>query len=496
MPVILCRYDGVKADWFWVRERIRSVCGEVTMKITQEGEAILVFQEEKDKDKLLSLPPLSTWEGTYSFRRWGPRDGALDLNHLKGDVNVKFIGIPYHLRVRSVVEALASKCGTNFSIEDNSIDICKATCSIIVKECDWQSIPRVITIEERGYIAQILVEISQINPSVSDSLFGILPETFCADEGGDGANLVARAPMDVGHVAPPLTTSVHSFPPGFEPHNSNQGEDKQSDIIARPFGRSTNPFAEGQPMEVLSVKANQNRFEPLVFLDISEECNPMASSCNGNVFSMEEGPHDLSSQAKDYNEGRAESEPILPFIKSTGGRPRKYGNKHIKPIVQAPFPVTHNRRWIAGTQVTNVGERSPIILQRKSPVSHIQTASSPAISSNSVAPNTAVSIQERGESSQRSKPPIPSRDEIAASLISFPFKNSQASVSRKEGDRASSSVELSHVNESPPSPEGSNGSSRLVIAQTETIEARVSKTQSIENIPVEDMARQLLECNT
>ncbi|KAF5202027.1 Cytochrome p450 [Thalictrum thalictroides] len=184
-PVILCRYDGVKADWFWVREKIKNVCGEVTMKITQEGEAIIVFKEEKDKDKLLSLPPLSTWEGTYSFRKWGPRDGAMDLNHLNGDANVKVIGIPYHLRVRSVVEALAN------------------------------------------------------------SLIGILPENFCSDEGRDVTSLIARPPMDAGYMAPPLTTSAHSFPPGFEPHISNQGEDKQPDITAKPYGRNTNPFAEG-----------------------------------------------------------------------------------------------------------------------------------------------------------------------------------------------------------------------------------------------------------
>ncbi|KAF5187760.1 hypothetical protein FRX31_022650 [Thalictrum thalictroides] len=49
LPVILCHYDG---DKHWVRDKIRYACGEVTMKITQESEAILVFQDEKAKDKL------------------------------------------------------------------------------------------------------------------------------------------------------------------------------------------------------------------------------------------------------------------------------------------------------------------------------------------------------------------------------------------------------------------------------------------------------------
>ncbi|KAF5187761.1 hypothetical protein FRX31_022651 [Thalictrum thalictroides] len=56
----------------------------------------------------------------------------------KRNVGVKFIGLPYHLRVKSVVEeALARKCGEKFTIDDSSIDICKATCSILVHDCDW-----------------------------------------------------------------------------------------------------------------------------------------------------------------------------------------------------------------------------------------------------------------------------------------------------------------------------------------------------------------------
>ncbi|KAF5202029.1 hypothetical protein FRX31_008386 [Thalictrum thalictroides] len=143
----------------------------------------------------------------------------------------------------------------------------------------------------------------------------------------------------------------------------------------------------------------------------------MASSRDGNVLSIGEGSHDLSSQYIEYNEGRAESEPILPFIKPTGDRPRKYENRHMKPTVQALFPVTHNRRWIAGTHVAIVDERRPIILQRKSPVGHIQTVPSPAASSNLVVPNTAESIQEKGDTSQISQPTTPSRDEIAAILL-------------------------------------------------------------------------------
>ncbi|KAF5194143.1 hypothetical protein FRX31_016269 [Thalictrum thalictroides] len=51
-------------------------------------------------------------------------------------------------------------------------------------------------------------------------------------------------------------------------------------------------------------------------------------------------------------------------------------------------------------------------------------------------------------------------------------KQPQKVDQRREGDRASSFVEISHVNESPPNPEGSYGSSKMVNIQPETSVAR------------------------
>ncbi|KAF5177635.1 hypothetical protein FRX31_032780 [Thalictrum thalictroides] len=135
--VVLCNYSGVKPDWFWVRDKVKSVCGQLVMKITQEGEAFLCFEDDCAREKVLSLPPLHSWEGTYSFRSWGPMDGILP-NHLwKSDVSVTFYGIPLHFRSRQVVEALSKKCGSVFTIDESSINICRGSASVIMKDCLW-----------------------------------------------------------------------------------------------------------------------------------------------------------------------------------------------------------------------------------------------------------------------------------------------------------------------------------------------------------------------
>ncbi|KAF5177815.1 hypothetical protein FRX31_032598, partial [Thalictrum thalictroides] len=205
-------------------------------------------------------------------------DGALKQENLRGDVNVSLVGIPYHLRVRSVIEVLACKCGGKRLIDDESIDLCKASCSFIIKDVDWRNIPRSLTIEERGYKAVILVEATRKDSSVMEKMTGILPESNPFRENDGGSERNELAPPSTSHVEANLSSCAESLPPGFEFQNLNAPVEGQSDNISCHGVSNINPFLqEGEPMALLE---SQNMFEPLVSLGNNND--------NDQLYEMED----------------------------------------------------------------------------------------------------------------------------------------------------------------------------------------------------------------
>ncbi|KAF5178939.1 hypothetical protein FRX31_031474 [Thalictrum thalictroides] len=280
-PMIICEYEGSKPDWLSLREKVWSVFGAVTVRITQDGVTLLFFDNEDSKERLLSLPPLRTWEGCYSFRTWGSKEGVLKENQLSGAFQITFCGIPFHQRTRHVVESLAKQCGSSFIINEDSIDLCKSSFSIILKGTNWEHIPRVITVEERGYRASILVEVVRLHSKVGDEVLGFLPERSVVEEGGSMSLFDTLAPSTTfDQVRTAVTPFSQSVPPGFTNPFSGAAAGKSPSLqpislSAKQPPSCSNPFAKEQIDERMGDGKNLNRFEPLLLLNNEEfVCTP------------------------------------------------------------------------------------------------------------------------------------------------------------------------------------------------------------------------------
>ncbi|KAF5195724.1 hypothetical protein FRX31_014689 [Thalictrum thalictroides] len=184
-PVVLCNYSGVKPDWFWVRDKVKSVCGQLLMKITKKGEVFLCFKDDCAREKVLAFPQLHSWEGTYSFRSWEPMDGG-----------------------RSPLEEV------------------------------WSQIPRSITVDKRGYLAHILVVATRMNPFGFSDLVGDLPDLRSEVETIEPhvSNMVG--PLVNDQPAPNLPASSLSSPPVFGHVHGSLTVTGQNVVMSNQGGRS------------------------------------------------------------------------------------------------------------------------------------------------------------------------------------------------------------------------------------------------------------------
>ncbi|KAF5179825.1 hypothetical protein FRX31_030594 [Thalictrum thalictroides] len=318
------------------------------MKITQESEAICVLQEDKAIEKLLSPPSLSSWEGMHSFRKWRPEDGALKPEQLKGDVNVTFVGIPYHLPVKSVIESLAKKCGGNYVIDDEDIDFCKASCTILVKNASCGSFPSSIIIEERGYKFVVVVETTRCSLPGKGNVIGVLPETnpfVMFDVGPEIPDLV---PQTACHMSPLELAASVSIPPGFEIQNLNFTPVGQPVICnSLAVRKSINPVSNVHVTDPVVGVENQNMFEPLSFLDIIDGPNMTLQQEKAHESPVDE---EVQAHTAEDEDCFSNSELIRPTIQPSNylGYRRKHKKKR-PAAFKSPF-MGHNKwTWITGT---------------------------------------------------------------------------------------------------------------------------------------------------
>ncbi|KAF5178907.1 hypothetical protein FRX31_031506 [Thalictrum thalictroides] len=156
----LCHSSSSSPDWGWVKQKIEGVFDQVDMKQTEEGDMLVFLRSEEDRNRLISMPPLSNWEGSFSFRAWNPSMGSLHFNEESIlNVEVAFGGIPYHLRVKSVIESLAMKCGGNYVVENPVAQYKEGHCFALLKGCAVGSIPRILKLVEKRVVYTIWVEV-------------------------------------------------------------------------------------------------------------------------------------------------------------------------------------------------------------------------------------------------------------------------------------------------------------------------------------------------
>ncbi|KAF5205433.1 hypothetical protein FRX31_004980 [Thalictrum thalictroides] len=218
--VVVCTPSMINPEWRWVREKCDKVFESCCLQVTGGGNALLFLNNEEEVSKLLNMPHLSSWNGFYRFSKWTPEMGSLSVKPgERCDVTIALGGIPYHLRVKSVIEMLAKKCGRNVENVEGESDFLSHHCFVKLRNCDVSEIPHSITLVEKGQNFLIWVEVVE---EKLESLAKRLPtRAKAAGESGKGERPVvtlweedARDPWKEGGER----TQASTCPPGFEIH--------------------------------------------------------------------------------------------------------------------------------------------------------------------------------------------------------------------------------------------------------------------------------------
>ncbi|KAF5180013.1 hypothetical protein FRX31_030404 [Thalictrum thalictroides] len=240
---VLCSYEGSNPDWIWVESKVKSVFHQATMKILDQGGAIIFLTTVEEVNRILSMPVLTSWNGSFSFHKWNAEAGSILLEQGEKMVRVSFYGIPFHLRVPQVVESLANYCGRLLEVEAGSITSPSQHSCATIGVKDLESIPRKINLEERGYSFPVWVVVDfrrligvdggaesltgndlriPYNPSqqasTSEPTLFVSPTPIWKHQPGRQEGFTSRMSeplMGLGNAGPVTNGSFNDHPPGF-----------------------------------------------------------------------------------------------------------------------------------------------------------------------------------------------------------------------------------------------------------------------------------------
>ncbi|KAF5189120.1 hypothetical protein FRX31_021293 [Thalictrum thalictroides] len=406
--VVLCTVEGFDPDWKWLENKVKGVFPQATFKYPQKDEALISLSSEEEVSRLMDLPPLKSWEGTYRMNKWGPNSGSL-VDRLKAfrrkETTISLRGIPYHLRIPSVVKDLAYLCGSDVYVMEETLRSDRQNCCFSVKIEDFAKIPRIITLEERGYKHPVFVEVDM------SPIYDVLPDKTAAPtiQNLPVVNREEDSPqlrVGQGRTERGESSMGQSYPPGWG-NQYEQGLIQVSEEVN---------FIKEIPNEgpVLRIEG------PAV--DINNRFSSLGDSVERAEIANDEIPisHVPMIQAQQtINVTRSldiprEDGPILPLQQEGRGRrrkPRNYGHR-ARSIGPAIFPNKHF--WRMGLNRHQNGQRDSASNQAQGETSQ-PTLSLESRSRVSESPlqveETRASLQPQIEST------IFSVEEIAKSLV-------------------------------------------------------------------------------
>ncbi|KAF5196075.1 hypothetical protein FRX31_014337 [Thalictrum thalictroides] len=158
------------------------------VKVVKREEAIIYLQSESEAKRLLDMPPLVNWEGSFNFFKWDPSSGSFtvdDVIVLSKKVKVNFHGIPYHLKSKEIVQSLANHYGSRWDILEETINPSSDRCSVMMHNIYYSKILRVIFLVEKEIRSPVMVEVEGCFPKggweptrPEQSVVGSLPESI------------------------------------------------------------------------------------------------------------------------------------------------------------------------------------------------------------------------------------------------------------------------------------------------------------------------------
>ncbi|KAF5187273.1 hypothetical protein FRX31_023139 [Thalictrum thalictroides] len=125
---VICTPSSRIDSWRTTLNQISQVFGEADLTSMSSGEAIVFLREAIEKLKSRSL-----------------------MIHL--------LGIPIHLKKKPLVEKLMKLICPSFEIIEKSLALSSSNVKVRVLNPEWENIPRLAVMEERGYIHNIIIDV-------------------------------------------------------------------------------------------------------------------------------------------------------------------------------------------------------------------------------------------------------------------------------------------------------------------------------------------------
>ncbi|KAF5188026.1 hypothetical protein FRX31_022386 [Thalictrum thalictroides] len=162
---VVCTPSERVDSWRPILGRICECFGEAEMTGLKNGEAIIFLRDTMTAEKLAGMKPLS-WEGTViNFRRWVPEFNSIPHDRFTPKEQcINLIGIPLHLRKMNLVKELVQSFSSKSEVDEESLQFKNCNVRVKIFDGDWELIPRVAIMEERGYCHKILIEIIHDEP--------------------------------------------------------------------------------------------------------------------------------------------------------------------------------------------------------------------------------------------------------------------------------------------------------------------------------------------
>ncbi|KAF5184278.1 hypothetical protein FRX31_026133 [Thalictrum thalictroides] len=214
--MVICKGEGTSPDWKWCEDKVKWVFSSANFRITRRNEALVSLSSIEEVDKLVNLPPLDSWNGSFHFKKWTSVDGSFtEISDGGKNIQVRLHGLPYHLRTSSAMRRMAQMWGfSNVSDVQEGLNG-REQCGFTIVNGDFANIPRMIFVREANRRFPVLIEVVIASVIGED---GISQSTEFSS-GSPKRNI----PSDCGackqrqvHVTTVGSNSNLSQPPGFE----------------------------------------------------------------------------------------------------------------------------------------------------------------------------------------------------------------------------------------------------------------------------------------
>ncbi|KAF5186396.1 hypothetical protein FRX31_024017 [Thalictrum thalictroides] len=331
-------------DWSWVKSRVEALVGESTLKVLKSGEAFISMQSEEKALKLVDLDSFAMGGVRVNFQKWNPAMGRISEEELKPQrVKIRLHGLPLHLRSEDVAKQLAQRLSTSFEVLRDTCNIANPFVEVVLRDIGWEEIPRVMSLEERGFSFKIKVEgIKEVGGGSPQKPNQAL-EAVGSTQSPGGQNSGERIGEDEGEIDP-IEPSASRVP---ETRSSTQHvygatENDPTKGVADQWVRVTNGPTNNRP--IYPKKATEAQTEANRFTLLRREVQEPGKSSQSEPVRPNTG--EFFSLRENNSRFRSKSDSIISDIHANSGRVNQGPNPWGPSLVLSHRLLgSQNQRW-------------------------------------------------------------------------------------------------------------------------------------------------------